>query len=153
MRIKRSYLVIGGIVTGVVLTVGVSVAVVRAVRKHTKRILKRKTRRAMADILQMRGEDFVPGGELGKSLYRSHIEKLDDRQLTALFALVEVGYFIKASGINPLHPSKEQIKAAAEKYLFEERRAPATRDGLLNELDTSDAYDALNSAYKVFVTE
>ena len=152
MRTTTKYAIVGGVVAGVAVTAG-AVALVRIIRKRTKRLIKRKTRRVMTDVLQMRGEDFVPGGKVGKSVFRTHIDKLDDKQLVALFALVEVGYFIRASGINPLNPSKAQIKDAAQKYLLEERQAPQTREGLLSRLDTSDAFDALTAAYKVLVEQ
>ncbi|MBR3157692.1 MAG: hypothetical protein IKF14_01190 [Atopobiaceae bacterium] len=148
MRIRTRYVAIGAAAVGIAVGVGVS-AVVRAVRRRRKRVLNRAMRRVMTDILQMRGEDFVPGGEVGKSVFRNRIDQLDDKQLAALFALVEVGYFIKASGIDPLHPSKEQVKDAIEKFALEERRAPETRDGLLAELDTSDAFAALTAAFRV----
>ena len=152
MSSKIKYILVGSVVAGAAIGAGAA-AVVRYVRGRAKRVLKRKTRRVMTDVLKMRAEDFMPGGVLGRSVFRSRIEKLDYEQLVALFALVEVGYFIKVSGIDPLHPNKKQIKAAAEKYLLEERLAPATRERLLDELDTSDAYDALNAAFKVLMAQ
>ncbi len=148
MRIRTRYVAIGAATFGLAVGIGVS-AVLRAVRKRRRQVLNRKMRRVMADILQMRGEDFVSGGELGKSVFRHRIDQLDDKQLAALFALVEVGYFIKASGIDPLHPSKEQVKDAIEKFALEKCRAPQTRDGLLAELDTSDSFAALTEAFGV----
>lgn len=152
MKIRTRVVVAGVVVAGIAIGAGVS-AVVKAVRNRKRRIISRRTRKIMADVLKMRGEDFVPGGELGMSVFRKRIDKLDDKQLAVMFALVEVGYFIKASGINPLHPSKAQIKAAADKYLLEEMQAPKTREGLLNALDTSDSYDALNAAFKVLIEQ
>ena len=149
-QLRTRVVIIGAAAAGIAIGVGAS-AVVRAVRNRKRHVINRRTRRVMADVLQMRGEDFVPGGELGMSVFRRRIDKLDDKQLAAMFALVEVGYFIKASGIDPLHPSKAQAKAAVDKYLLEELQAPKTREGLLAELDTSDAFDALTAAFKVLV--
>lgn len=151
MRIRMRYVAVGAAAAGVVATISVH-AIIRAIRKHHKRVLNRKMRRIMTDVLAMRGEDFIPGGELGMSLFRSRIDRLDDKQLAALFALVQVGFFVKASGIDPLHPTKEQIKSAVEKYLFEERFAPDSRNKLLGELDTSDSYAALSTAFHILAS-
>lgn len=152
MRLKTKCIIAGSVTVGVLAAAG-TVALVRFVRRQAKRVLKRKTRRVMSDILKMRGEDFVPGGELGMSLFRQRIDKLEYDQLVALFALVQVGYFIKASGINPMHPSKSQVEEAAKKYIMKEHSAPNTRAGLLEELDTSDAYDALSAAFSVLMAQ
>ena len=152
MRIRTRYLLVGAAAAGVAVSLG-TMAIVRAVVEHRKRVLNRKMRRIMTEVLALRGEDFIPGGDLGMSVFRNRIERLNDKQLAALFAIVQVGYFIKASGIDPFRPTKEQIKSAVEKYLFEERFAPDTRGELLGELDTSDSYAALSSAFKVLTMQ
>ena len=148
---KKKGVIVGGVVTGVAVAVAVTV-LVRFLKKRAKSVIKRKTRRMMIDVLKMRGEDFIPGGKLGMSVFRNRIDKLEYDQLVALYAIVEVGYFIKASIINPQHPSKAQVEEAAKKYLAKERTAPSTRAALLEKLDTSDAHDAIAAAFNVLVS-
>lgn len=144
MRLRTKIVVIGATTAAVV----AGVAVARVVRRRRKRVLDRKMRKVMADLIELRGEDFV-AGEVGKSLFRTHIDKLSTPQLAVLCALVEVGYFIKVSGIDPLHPDRNQITQAVRKYLSEYDAVPVVRDELLSQLDSSDSRDALISAFRV----
>lgn len=152
MVIKNKYVVVGAIMAGAAAAVGVR-AIVRAVRRRKEQVIPSNVRKLMVELMKLQGEDYLPqkapGGGLGKSIFFKRIEKLDDKQLMALFAVVEVGYFLKASGIDPLHPTKEQLKQSAAKYSAELRGAPTDRAALLGELDTTDAHDALAAAFNV----
>lgn len=145
MRLKTKVIIataVGAAALGAAVTVTL-------VKRRARRVLNRKLRRTLSDIVKMRGEDFIPGGKLGKSLFRRYIDNLDNKQLVALCALVQVGYFVKVSGIDPMHATKEQVKQAVAKYMVEERLAPLGREELLLALDTSDAHDALTRAFGV----
>ena len=151
MVIKKSY-----VVAGVAVAAGVAVgvhAIVRAVRRYRNRVLPKDVRKLMIELMELEGEDFAPskapGGGLGKSLFIRKIEKCDDRQLMAIFAIVEVGYFLKASGIDPARISKEQLKQITQKFAVEQEGAPKDRASLLGVLDTTDAHDALKAAFMV----
>lgn len=146
--IKKSHVVAGVVV--VTATVA-GVAIYRAVQRRRKRILPRDVRKLMLELMEMQGEDFLPqklpGGGIGKSLFIKRIERVDDRKLMAIFALMEVGYFLKASGIDVRNLTKDDIKRAVQKFKVELKGAPTDRAALLGELDTSDAYDALKAAF------
>lgn len=146
MKLKTKAIIVGA--AGIATVAGVAF-VVRAVKRRARKVLDRKLRKSLMEIVKMRGEDFVPGGNLGQSLFRRYIDKLDNKHLVALCALVQVGYFIKVSEIDPRHPSKEQIAQAVNKFMVEERLAPLGREDLLTALDTSDARDALVNAFGV----
>lgn len=148
---KKCYVVAAVAVAGAV-AVG-ALAVRRELKRRRNRVISREVRKLMLELIELQGSDFVPqkapGGGLGKSVFFRRIEKLDDRQLMAVFAIVEVGYFLKASGIDPLHPTKDQLKQAAQKFGIEFASAPKDRAALLGQLDTTDAHDALAAAFRV----
>lgn len=152
MKLKTKVIIAGSVFVGVACVAGV-VTVVRRVRSRAKRVLNKGMRSLTMDILRMRAEDFVPGGEEGASAFRQLIERLDDRQLVSLAALVQVGYFIKVSGIDPLHPSKDEVVRAVRKFFVEERAALASRNELLQALDSTDVPDALSAAFNVLDKE
>lgn len=152
MKLKTKVLIAGTV--GAVAVVGVgTVAVVKAVKRRARRVLNRKLRRHLEDIIHMRAEDFIPGGTAGKSMFILFAEKLDNKQLAALCALVQVGYFIKVSKIDPTRATIADIKQTANKYRIEERLAPSTREGMLEALNSSDIRDALIAAYSVLSKE
>ena len=148
--VKKNYVVAGAVV--VTATVA-TVAIVRAVKRRHKRILPRGVRKLMIELMSLQGEDFLPqklpGGTIGKSLFIKRIEREDDRKLMVIFALMEVGYYLKASGIDPASLAKDDLKRVARKFKVELSGAPKDRAALIGELDTSDAYDALKAAYAV----
>lgn len=146
MRIRTKVVVIG--VAGVVVVAGVAVAVRQVVRR-SKRAIKGKVRRVLEDVMTMSPEDFSSPDGLGQSLFMHRVEQLDTKHLVALNALMQVGHFIKVSGINPMHTSKEEVSRALNKYIVEQSLAPLVREELVESLDTSDAYDALHAAYHV----
>ena len=146
--VKKSYVVAGAVVVS---TTVAAVAIVRVVRRRRNRILPQGVRKLMIELMEMQGEDFLPqklpGGGIGKSLFIKRIERVDDRKLMAIFALVEVGYFLKASGIDVRNLSKDDLRRVSQKFKVELRGAPRDRAALIGELDTSDAYDALRAAF------
>lgn len=146
MKLKTKVLVAGA--AGLVVVAGV-VVVVKAVRRRTKRVLNSKIRRVLADVVQMDAEDFASADGVAQSLFMRRIEKLDTKQLMLLSALVQVGYFIKVSNIDPLHASKEEVEQAVNKFLIEERLTPLTRGDLLQSLDSTDSHAALKAAFGV----
>lgn len=146
MKLKTKVMIAG--TTGLVIASGVIIAV-RIVKRRVRRVINRKLRRALEEIAKMGNEDFMPGGMLGQSLFRRYIEKLDNRQLITLCALVQVGHHLKMEGVDPLHPSKSQIQKAVEKFHIEERLAPLTRTDLLDALDSIDVREALVCAFNV----
>lgn len=146
MKLKTKVILVGA--AGVAVIAGARY-IVKVVKRHTKRVLDRKMRNALRDIVQMHANDFVSDEGLGRSLFMRYVDKLDTSQLIKLCALVQVGYFIKVSQINPLSASKEEVRRAVDKFLVEERLAPTDREGLLEALDTSDAQDALVAAFYV----
>ena len=155
MAIKKRVIVVGAIAC--VSASAATIALVRAIRRRRRRILKPEVRKLMCELVKLQGEDFIPqtlpGGGLGKSIFFKRIERLDDKQLMALFAVVEVGYFLKASGIDPLHPTKEQVQQALNKFSVELSGAPKDRAALLGQLDTTDVHDALSAAFHVLGLE
>ena len=146
MRLKTKLIVAGVVVAGV--SAGVAV-MTYMVKRRAKRILEQEVRTALNKAVSMKVEDYIPGGAMGKSLFRRYLESLSNGQLVALCALMQVGHFVKVSGINSFHPTKEQIAKAAGKYLLERHLAPKVRDEMLNALDTTDAFDALRAASRV----
>ena len=146
MKLKTKVILVGA--AGVAVIAGTRY-IVKVIKRRTKRVLDRKMRNALRDIVQMHANDFVSDQELGRSLFMRYVDKLDTPQLIKLCALVQVGYFIKVSQINPLSASKEEVRRAVDKFLVEERLAPTDREGLLEALDTSDAQDALVAAFYV----
>lgn len=150
MRIRKAY-VVAGFMAASVVAAGVGIAI-RAYKRRRRRVIPMDVRKHMVELMKLQGEDFLPqrapGGGLGKSVFMRYIERLDDRRLMELFAIVEVGYFLKASGINPLHPTKEQVRQAGEKFHVELAGAPRDRAVLLGQLDTTDAHDALVAAFQ-----
>ena len=121
-------------------------------RKKSRRILPDDVREMMSELIKLEVEDYVPtklaSGGLGKSLFIRTIEKGTDKQLMALFAIVQVGYFMKASGINPQSVTEDQANQVASKFASELAGAPTNRAALLGELDSTDSYDAIKAAYK-----
>ena len=148
MKLKTKAIIVGAVGIGVVVVAGTAAAI-RAIKRRSRSVLDRKIRTALADIVRMHSKDFVSADGEEKSLFMHYIDKLDNKQLVALCALVQVGYFIKVSGIDPLHASKEEVEKAARKFLVEERLAPITRTELLSSLDSTDTHDALSTAYGV----
>jgi hypothetical protein len=148
--VKKNYVVAGAVVVSATVA---TVAIVRAVKRRRNRILPRGVRKLMIELMGLQGEDFLPqrlpGGGIGKSLFIKRIERVDDRKLMAIFALMEVGYFLKASGIDPTSLTKDDLRRVASKFRVELAGAPKDRAALIGELDTSDAYDALRAAYAV----
>ena len=121
-------------------------------RRKSRRILPDDVREMMSELIKLEVEDYVPtklaSGGLGKSLFIRTIEKGTDKQLMALFAIVQVGYFMKASGINPQSVTGDQANQVAAKFASELAGAPTNRAALLGELDSTDSYDAIKAAYK-----
>lgn len=146
MKLKTKVILVGA--AGVAVIAGTGF-IIKAIKRRTKRVLDRKMRKALRDIVQMHADDFASGEGLGKSLFMHYVDKLETPQLIKLCALVQVGYFIKVSQINPLNASKDEVKRAIDKFLVEERLTPTDREGLLEALDTSDAQDALVAAFYV----
>jgi hypothetical protein len=146
MKLKTTIILTGVAVVSV--GVGGAVATIYA-KRRAKRILEREVLKALEKVVRMRAEDYMPSGALGQSVFRRFLDGLSDRQLIAFCALMEVGHFAKVSGINTFHPTKEQIAAAAGKYMLEKHLAPRGRADLLSKLDTSDAFDALGAAYRM----
>ena len=146
MRLKTKLIIAGVAAAGI--GAG-TVAVVCAVKRRAKRILNHDVRTALNKSVRMKVEDYIPGGAVGKSLFRRYLESLSNGQLIALCALMQVGHFVKVSGINSFHPTKAQIARAAGKYMLERHLAPTARGEMLNALDTTDAFDALRAAYRV----
>lgn len=148
----RKRLIVAGAIACISASAG-AIALARAIRRRRKRVLKPEIRKLMLELVKLQGDDFVPqrlpGGGLGKSIFFKRIERLDDKQLMVLFAIVEVGYFLKASGIDPLHPTQGQIEQAAHKFTVELAGAPKDRSALLGVLDTTDAHDALKASFTV----
>lgn len=147
--IKKSHVVAG--VVAVVAAAVAAKAIERAVRRRRNRILPRDVRKLMLELVELQGEDFIPqklpGGGIGKSVFMKRIERVDDKQLMAIFALVEVGYFLKASGLDVKSLTKDDLKRVAKKFKIELSGAPKDRAALLGDLDTTDAYDALKAAF------
>ena len=148
MKLKTKAIIVGAVGIGVAVVIGATAAI-KAIKKHSKRVLDRKVKTTLADIVRMHSNDFIAAEGESESLFMHYIDKLDNKQLIALCALVQVGYFIKVSGIDPLHASKEDIEKAARKFLIEERLAPITRNELLSSLNSTDTHDALSAAYGV----
>ena len=148
--VKKNYVVAGAVVVSATVA---TVAIVRAVKRRRNRILPRGVRKLMIELMGLQGEDFLPqrlpGGGIGKSLFIKRVERVDDRKLMAIFALMEVGYFLKASGIDATSLTKDDLGRVAHKFKVELAGAPKDRAALMGELDTSDAYDALKAAYAV----
>jgi uncharacterized protein YneF (UPF0154 family) len=121
-------------------------------RKKSRHIIPDDVREMMSELMKLEVEDYVPtklaSGGLGKSLFIRTIEKGTDKQLMALFAIVQVGYFMKASGINPQAITEDQSNQVVSKFSSELAGAPTNRAALLGELDTTDSFDALKAAYK-----
>ena len=146
MKLKTKAIIIG---TAGALVVTGAIAIAQAVKRHAKRVLNRKIRKVLDEIVVMRAEDFIPGGDKNKSLFIEFASHLDNTQLAILCTLVQVGYFIKVSNIDPLHPSKADIQQAISKFRIEERLVPSTRPGLLSALDSTDTREALITAFRV----
>jgi hypothetical protein len=112
--VKKSYVVAGAVVVSATVA---GVAIVRAVKRRRNRILPRGVRKLMIELMDLQGEDFLPqrlpGGGIGKSLFIKRVERVDDRKLMAIFALMEVGYFLKASGIDATSLTKDDLKRVA----------------------------------------
>jgi uncharacterized protein YneF (UPF0154 family) len=124
-------------------------------RKKNRRIIPDDVRDMMGELMKLEVKDYVPtklaSGGLGKSLFIRTIEKGTDKQLMALFAIVQVGYFMKASSINPSSITDDQSRQVASKFSSELAAAPSDRATLLGELDSTDTFDALKAAYKGLV--
>lgn len=135
--------------------IGVAV-VVHVAKKRKKRrrsrVLPKGVRKTMTQIVQSRGEDLVTMSDRSEALLMNRIDKLDDKRLLALVALVQVGHFVKKTGIDPLHPNSEDIKRAAKEYVAAELAAPKSRFdlvGKLKEADPAEVRDALGAGYGV----
>lgn len=96
----------------------------------------------------MRGQDFIVDGSLGSSLFERRLKRLDDKQLIMLFALVQLGQLARRKGIDPLHPSAEQVISALETLAEARRKAPFTRGEVMEEL-RSQAPSSLKEALSV----
>lgn len=154
IKIKKSYIVAGVVAAGAAVVGAYFVKKkIEEKRRKKRQIIPDDVRTLMFDLMKLEVEDYAPktlqSGGLGKSQFIRTIEKMSDRQLMALFSIVQVGYFLKASGIDPFHASQEQIKQAARKFDSELASAPTNRAVLLGELDTTDVFDALKAAYSV----
>lgn len=152
MKLKTKVLIAGTVGAIAIVSVG-TVCAIKAIKRRAKRVIDRKLRKHLEEIIHMRAEDFIPGGDKGKSAFIVFAEKLDNKHLAALCALVQVGYFIKMSKINPARATIADIKQAANKYRIEERLAPSTRESMLDALNSSDIQDALILAYDVLSKE
>jgi hypothetical protein len=90
MSIRKRYIVAGAIAC-VSASAG-AIALARAIKRRRNRVLKPEIRKLMLELVRLQGEDFIPkrlpGGGLGKSVFFKRIERVDDRQLMALFAIV-----------------------------------------------------------------
>lgn len=146
MKFTTKLMLIGAAGVGVV--AGTVVTAI-ALRRRAKRVLDRKLRKALNEIVQMRAEDFVPGGFWGVSAFMRRVDQLNNKQLAALCALVEVGHFIKLANIDPFNATEADIQQAASKFSIEQRVAPRTRGELLSKLNADDVHEALKAAYNV----
>ena len=152
MKLLKKGFIVAGVVTLGVAAVGAFIVKkkIEKRRKKSRRIIPDDVREMMSELMKLEVEDYVPtklaSGGLGKSLFIRTIEKGTDKQLMALFAIVQVGYFMKASSINPNTVTEEQTKQVATKFMSELAAAPTDRAVLLGELDTTDSYDALKAA-------
>ncbi|MDO4538366.1 MAG: hypothetical protein Q4B54_09420 [Coriobacteriales bacterium] len=151
-RIKR--LAIGAAAITVVSVAG-TVIVIKSIRKWRQRkktVLANNVRAAMTDLLKLRSEDFLARDGVGQSLFMQHVNSLDDKKLIALFALVQVGHFVRTEHIDVLHPNAAQIAEAARHYLQYELNAPTGREEIVHRLQEEgpgNLKDALSAGLSI----
>jgi len=118
--------------TGLVVVSGaIAVHAVRKRRRKKRHLIPKRMRNAMSEALKLKVDDVVTEGGVTERFLDRRVDKLSDSQLLALYSLAKVGSFSKKTGIDPLHPTKDQVKQAAEQYLSTASSAPKTREALL----------------------
>lgn len=126
-----------------------TVGIVRARRRRRRRraqgFLPRRVREAIREMLSMTAADFLPGG-VGMSLYQRRLNKMSDRSLLVLYAVVKAGSFLRKRGADPAAITEADSEGALATY----NGALASglgRTELLGKLG-SLGYDALRAVLK-----
>lgn len=111
----RTKLIVAAVPLAAVTVVGTIVAIKRHRRRKRGRRIPDFAREAIEDMLKVRSEDFI-SSELGNSLFQKKLEKLTDRQLIVLLALVELGVVVRRRGIDPNRPTAVELDATRHEF-------------------------------------
>ena len=148
---RNKYLLIGAPIVAGVAMGAVAVILVRRHRRHKRgRFMPEDVRGAMEDMLKVQASEFTIG-ELGQSLFQRKLEKMTDKQLITLFALVEVGRLVRSRGIDVRRPSAVEIDAAKREF-DRSSKLDISRESLisrLGELNHTSFINALRSAFAI----
>lgn len=133
-----------------VLLAGTTAAVVvvhrRRKRRRARGFLPKRARNALRELLGLAAADFVPDG-LGKTLYQRKLDRMNDRQLLILFAVVKAGSILRARGVTSQELSPSVRSEALDAYRSA-METGAEREAMLSKLG-SFGYDALRAVLQL----
>jgi hypothetical protein len=80
----------------------------RKKRRHAHDFLPKEARDALVELLDLKGEDFVPDG-LGTSIYQRKLETMSDRQLIGAHLAIKVAEILRERGLDLANLSRDDV--------------------------------------------
>lgn len=133
MRLKTKIIAVA-IPTVSAIAVG-AILVARHKRKKRRRghdFLPKEAHDALVELLDLKGEDFVPDG-LGSSLYQRKLNSMSDRQLIGVHLAIKVAEILSTRGIDLTQLTHDEVIGEV-KTLRKTAKNKDTRQDLIDRL-------------------
>ena len=124
-------------VCGLVIVVAAAVVINAVKNRRKKRIIPRKVRRDIIEVLEAAGAEVNHTGKVGESVMRHKLENMSDKQLISIYAAMKVAKKAKGAGFDPVGATVDQIAHLSSRF-DKATNEPETRENILEKLFSLD---------------